>query len=292
MKTTFTKVLLAVAVLLTVAVSTFGFGSVRNRPHSYFSVVPELGSFEGFAENIREFRNTNDYNSEWARCELTEIIHGLTQYSDFADSEWFRRELVGYSSARRIALQARSAEYEYEGDLLRLLYITRQSLPSFVTDSGLKARVGKKGGPVKDAAQRVWKGKEIRDLARCLESYPPEKAARLAQVICQTWYRGAPKNYTDVWPSWASESLSDVYFDIRMVELAKKSIVVKILGAEGILGIPSGTYAHFVWSGRESIYIDLDDVGMCHKDIPELRKLVGHPFYGEFALKYLDMLTR
>lgn len=287
---TFKKVGLTVAVLLVLVVSTFGFGSVRNR--SYNLVVPELGSFEGFAESIREFRTTNDYSSEWARCQLTEIIYNIGRYSHMADSEWFKRELVGYSSARRIALQARSAEYEYEGDLLRLLYITRQSLPSFVTDSGLKARVGKKGGPVNDAAQRVWRGNGIRDLARCLESYPPEKAARLAQVICQTWYKGAPKNYVEVWPSWASESLSDVYFDIRMVELAKRSIVVKILGAEGLLGIPSATYAHFVWSGRASVYIPLDDVGICHKDIPDLERLVGHPFYGELARKYLALLGR
>ncbi len=279
---TFKKVGLTVAVLLGSLLLSFGQQVDQQLGHGQ-----SLSYFE-LPRAINEFK--------WSACAptadaLPRIIRGLMDNYYYEKSEGFKRELVGNISPGKIEIMARTARCKQDGDFLRLLYITKQNLPPFLTYNGLEARVGKKGGPVKSVVKSFWKNKKIKDLVGCLEDYPPEDAARLVDIICQPWYKGVQCSYFEVYPSQASESLWDIYFDIRLVELAKRSLIVRLLGAEGMIGIPWATYAYFD-CGRGVTFIPLDKVTICTEDIPELKRLLCNPYYGRLAGEYLEMLTR
>jgi len=224
---------------------------------------------------------------------LSSIIFGMVANDLDYLSEGLKRRLLSYSTAAKILKQAAAAEYPANGDLLKLLFYSRQNTVAvFITDAGLKSLVGAHGGSILYAERGFWKNKDINqtNVIRALEGYPPATAVVLVDVISRTWYRAGTQNYEDIDTSWASQSLWQIYCDVREVELAKRSTVVKLLAFEGYLEIPTVTYAEFDWSGWASTPIYLDTVSLSSADIPDLTRLTTNPYYGVMATKALQSL--
>jgi hypothetical protein len=226
------------------------------------------------------------------------IIQGMIDNDGVYLAEGLKWRLVGNISSTRVKNGAAAAEYPDDGKLLELLFYTGQSVPAFITDADLRSRVGGikgNGTAIKKSVESFWKNKDITtNLIECLEGYPPETAAVLVDVISRTWYSGVAKIYENTDVSWASESLWAIYHDVREVELAKRSVVVKLLAENGYIEIPTVTYAEFIWSQGEygyakwpDIAIDLDPVTWSEADVPDLQRLLGNPYYRSFAQSLL-----
>lgn len=246
-------------------------------------------SYDGVISLISTFESQWKYNTPEANSvELSNIYKGMIMNNDTGGSEGLKKRLVGSLSTARMKLQCSAVGDTNEGQLLALMYYTRQSpVPAFIEDTGLRSRVGKNGTGILKSEDTFWKNPEIADCITALEAYPPQTAAILVQVIAKTWYQGSAKIYEDTYTSWASESLWQIYDDIRTVELARHSAVVKLLANEGLVTLPTVTYADFIYSGWQPIPIDIPPATWTGADLAELVRLLGNPYYKLAAQRQL-----
>jgi len=292
-KTTIINIIIAV-------IATLFIGAVPNRlnAQAYLSYDQTIGLIKTF-DSGKHYTNgltldliiqgmvdndLYDYNSPYLSSYLTE---GL------------KKRLIGGKSSEKIKKEAAAAEYPADGQLLELLYYTRQSGPqAFITDDDLRRKIGGKNGTgaaIKKSIVKLWKNKDITtNLIECLEGYPPETASLLADIIARTYYSDAAGTYENTDTSWASESLWSIYRAARLVELAKRSVVVKLLADNGYLQIPTVAYAEFEWSQGYYGYdkwpdvpIYLDPVVWTEDDVPGLQRLLGNPDYAVWAAEQL-----
>lgn len=242
---------------------------------------------------------------------LDQIVEGLIQNDGLppgsnpsdgiGDSEGLKKRLVGGAGTTKIRAQA--ALTPSDGNLLQLLYYTRQSVvPAFITDDQLRGLIGGKNGTgaaIKSSMSKFWNNQNIsNNFIECLEGFPSAQAAVLVDVISATWYRGSAGVYEKTITSWASQSCWQIYHDGREVELAKRSAVVKLLANQGYLTLPTVTYAQFIWSqgyyGYDKwpdIPIYWDTVSWSQADIPDLTRLLSNPYYSAAAQVELNALT-
>jgi hypothetical protein len=242
---------------------------------------------------IVQFENQKTYTAATTGPMLNSIISGMIDNDSVDLSEGLKRRLVGTCTGAKILKQAAAAENPADGDLLELLFYTRQNpVPVFITDADLKGMVSGNGVANVIAERAFWKNKNINqtNVIRALEGYPPATAIVLVDIVCRTWYRGATQSYQNIDTSWASQSLWQVYYDMREVELAKRSTVVKLLAYEGYVNIPTETDAEFIWSGSPDVVIYLDPVGLSSADIPDLMRLSSSQYYGSMAQEALQSL--
>jgi len=227
---------------------------------------------------------------------------GANPEDGISDSEGLKKRLVGSSSTSRIQKQAAAAMEGGDGRLLELLYYTAQStVPAFMDDDTLRSQVGGKkgtGAAIKKAIAKFWTNKSITtNLIECLEDYPPAQAAVLVDVISATWYRSSAHVYEQTTTSWASQSYWQIYHDGREIELAKRSVVVKLLAGQGYLTLPQQTDAQFIWSQGyygytkwPDIPIYWDPITWSASDVPGLIRLLGNTHYGAAARAELTAL--
>ena len=228
-------------------------------------------SYDQVLTQIVAYENLKKITPATAGPELDSIIQGMIYNEGGYLAEGLKRRLVGYSSSTLILKQAAAAETAAEGNLLELLFYTRQNpVPVFITDADLHNWVVRNGAAIKLAELGFWKGANIdkTNVIEALGGFPPATAAVLVDVVSDTWYQAGNSVYERIGTSWASESLWQVYKDVRKVEFAKHSVVVKLLGQQGYITIPSVTYAEFEWSGAASVPIYLDPVTLGHCRCP------------------------
>lgn len=265
-------------------------------------------SYDQTISLITAFDKEKHYGTNTTGPILDLIIYGMVDndyyYSDNEYSylsEGLKKRLLHVSSGK-IKEEAATAEYPQDGKLLELLFYTRQAAPnSFITDDDLRSKVGGKNGTgasIKKSVEKFWKSKYITDnLVDCLEGYPPETSAVLADIISRTWYSDDANVYENTDTSWASQSLWCIYRDARLVELAKRSAVVKLLADHGYIVIPTVAYAEFWWSqgyyGYDewpNIPIYLDEVVWSYADVPDLQRLLVNPDYAQWAAEQLAIM--
>jgi hypothetical protein len=246
---------------------------------SYSGVISLIGTFESqWKNNAPQTDNVM----------LGNIFQGMIANNSAEDSEGLKKRLVGSLSTAKMKAQGTAVGDTNEAQLLALMYYTEQSVvPAFIEDTTLRGRVGKNGAAILKAQDGFWKTATITNCIDALEAYPPETAAGLVKVIATTWYQGAAKIYEDTDTSWASESLWQIYDDIRTVELARHSLAVKLLANEGLVTLPTVTYADFAYSGWPSIPITIPPAVWTGADLADLVRLLGNPYYKLAAQKQL-----
>jgi hypothetical protein len=94
---------------------------------------------------------------------------------------------------------------------------------------------------------------------------------------------------------WATQSKYDVIKDVRLIEMSKNSVILRLLAQKGETELPVQTAFEFEWSHAPTIKIDLPSkVYWYKKDIPELRDLLNSKYevYQNAAAKVLDEINQ
>lgn len=224
------------------------------------------------------------------------VIHHKLELREYyqRSTEGLKMRLVRNLSKRKVDRMALAATDPREGKLLRLLYQTRQSpVRVFITDDRLDSLFGSRGGRIKAVERHFWKRID-QNLIDVLEEYPPETTEILTYIIAQPFFSGIrrpEKNYESAWSSWASDSLRHVYFSCRKVELARRSVPVRLLASNGLADVPAVVGAQFIWSGWNTRWMWLDFPWFGPDDISELNHLTNNVYYGELAKKMIVNVT-
>ena len=216
------------------------------------------------------------------------ILHQiLEEMKNLYPSECAKKQLLN-TSARRIEFEGAYAE-KGDGKILRLLFYTRnKTIPAKTTNSRLREVVEMES--YQEEAIHAMNRTNTVELLRVLENYPPEESARWVDIIARPWFSGTrAQDYTKRRTSVAAESLWQIYYDTRMVELAKMSTVVKLLEANGFIHINQITYANF-WPKGGSMPIDLDQIVWLEADRSELERLNSNPYYASMAFRQLERM--
>ncbi|MCX5748684.1 MAG: DUF4116 domain-containing protein [Candidatus Saganbacteria bacterium] len=94
---------------------------------------------------------------------------------------------------------------------------------------------------------------------------------------------------------WATQSKHAVRRDVRLTEMFKNSVILRLLVSESKMKIPVKTQFDFVWSHADSIPVNLpSNVYWYKKDIPELRGLLNNKYevYKNAAAKALEKIEK
>lgn len=178
-----------------------------------------------------------------------------------------------------------------ERELLSLLYFSKQTVPYGLTDASLEWDFKDKS-VVKDVSATFDKPEVVQRLS-ILEGYSPDDLKNLFRSIVATWYdksgglpQGAPGT------TWAAQRMMTAVENIRMVELVKRSVVLKLMFFQKDITLPTSAEAIFDWSSAPSIKINLPPPNWTKEDIPALKRLQGskYEYYRTAAGRVLEQL--
>ncbi|MGD0552644.1 MAG: glycosyl hydrolase family 17 protein [Sedimentisphaerales bacterium] len=229
----------------------------------------------------------------WAKEAIptaAEVSKGLaTLASDPSSAAEVKQKLFGISE-EGFAKLCEQAKPEERG-LLSLLYFSRQTLPNGMTDASLEGNF-KDGRVVKDVSYIFDKPEVIQKLS-VLEDYSPDDLKNLFVSIAAVWYDtigGLP--YGASRTTWASQRMTTAVENIRKVELAKRSAVLKLMVLQKDITLPSSAVAIFDWSSAPSIKIDLLPPSWTKEDVSALKRLKDskYEYYRAAAGKVLEQL--
>lgn len=262
---------------------------------SVHSVFGQNISFDQTTAYIRTFESQTYYTSTTTGPILSLILMGLVQNNTTILGN--KHDLVANLQEKKFEQQVANANNPVDADTLSLLYYTRQpGLSPSLTEKGLKKAVGADGTAIKAWVARAWQKNEVgNSFIDVLEQFNPEINKEMIDLISQPYF-STKKNsiYKNTLVTYASQSLFEIYYNVRKIELAKRSVVVKLLATYGYINIPRTTSAKFRISGAPEIVIILDDVSWDEFDVEGLLYLVEskNPYYGEAALLQLQMMSR
>ena len=179
-----------------------------------------------------------------------------------------------------------------ERDLLSLLFFTKQTVLHGMTDGDLGSNFeGKK--IVKDVSDIFGKPEVVQKLS-VLENYSPEDLKNLFKAIAIAWYDvggGLPEGASGI--TWAAERMMTAVQNIREVELAKRSTVIKLMVFQKDIELPNSAEAVFDWSHAPSVSIKLPSPKWTAEDVPTLERLQKskHEYYRNAAKKVLGQIN-
>ena len=254
--------------------------------------IPAFGgtnlTYKQTIDLITQFQNQKIYNQATTSIMLQQIIDSLvSNYSNQALYAGLEKRLVGSSTTARIHAQTTGTTNAGEALFLNLLYYTAQSIvPTNLTTVSLRSAVGKDGSAIIKAEDSFWKNNLITNSLGAFEYFAPDTAATLAQITCMTWYKSSNRVYESTTATEAAENLWQIYCDVRLMELAKRSVAVKLLVQEGYLNLPSVTYAH-IGGTTPDIAIDLSFKLWTSNDLVELVRLLGNDIYRPLVQRQL-----
>jgi len=246
-------------------------------------------------EHIKEYRKQKTYTPSTTGPLLTTILDEGRVAALQGEYDGLKKRLVSSLNSSKLKKQVAGASDVREGKILSLLDATVQTpVYIFITDRELVSLVKGSGKAVRQKVRQIWARKALNnaDLFQVFEDYPPEVAAQYAEMVAITWYRGVPWDYENWGPSWASESLHQVYTLAYLAELAKRSVAVRLLAEEGYIYLPDTAYTEFRYSGRPSVPINISFLRWSEADIPKLQALVGNVFYSGAAQRQLERMGK
>lgn len=275
----------------------------RNRSMKKFIVMATcmaLSAFAMYAQNqstynqtcalINSFESIKTYTVQTTTPLLSAILEGVVEDNCVYTYPGLKYRLVGNVSKSKLNKQSLATANWIEGDLLYLLYYSRQNGPSAKVSDKQLAQLTKDGGTkIIKWVRNQWNKKELNyGIIDTLQDYRPETACVLIDVIAQPYWSNPAKIPELTQPTQASRDLWQIYFDARLVELAKRSVVVRLLAEHGDICIPTVTYA-----GTRPIYLDPVS-GWSAYDIDGLYRILDDPFsdpwYCEMAAAKLHSL--
>ncbi len=250
-------------------------------------------SYAETVQNIKLFETAKSYKPANTGPLFISILEGMVENNNAYMSEGLKLRLVGTVSRSKLNSQLNGVDDPSDGLLLILLYDTKQSVPLSLTDVQLKIKITGNGSAVKGAMQNMWATKEIASakLVTCLEQYDPWTATSMASIISKPWYSPFSTTYENSQPTWAAQSMFNIHYCAGLVELAKRSVVVKMLRDHGYIYIPTEVDAQFIYSGWPSVPIYLDQVSWGSGDVADLQRLCApqtyNNIYGAWAQQQL-----
>ena len=247
-------------------------------------------TFDQTTALIRTFESQKYYHPDTTGPILAQILVGLVQNNDTILGN--KHDLVANVAKKKLDTQAANAAHPVDGDTLSLLYYTRQApLSPSMSEKSLRQAVGADGSSIKSSVANSWKKNEVgNSFIDVLEELNPEVNVQLIDIISQPYFTSKESVYKNTLVTYASESLFEVYYDVRLIELAKRSVVVKILATYGYVYIPRSVTAEFRLSNSPGITILLDNVAWNQYDVPGLQQLIGNPYYGRAAESILQAM--
>ena len=250
-------------------------------------------SYDQTIQCIKAFERAPTYTPATTGALLTEILYDMSYWEPVPMSEGLKYRLIGNVSRSKFLGQLNGVDDPADGLLMLLMYDTQQGIPINMRDTALKSKASNNGASIKNIVQRVWNKPEIANaqLTQCLEAYDPRTSAALARTICKPFYAPASPTYENTSPYWASQSMFKIHYDMNLVELAKRSVVVKLLRDHGYVNVPTTTYAEFIYSGWPNMTITLGSVTWGQNDIAVLERLCAtdtyNSYYGYWAWQQL-----
>jgi hypothetical protein len=242
---------------------------------------------------IHTYTNMREHEPEWSGPMLHYILNGMIDHYG-ESSEGLKLRLVRNLSKRKVLKMAAGASDPREGKVLQLLYATRQSpVNHFITDNRLAKLFGTAAGRITTAQTHFW-NRIDQDLIDVLEEYPLKTGRMLVYVIAQPFFSGIrhpDTHYEGAMTSWASDSLWEVYFAFRRVELARRSLPVRLMAEKGIVEIPDHAEAYFRWSGQPTRSVVLNLPRISAADAPGLLRLKDSEYYGTLAREKMTELN-
>ncbi|MEI8328151.1 MAG: hypothetical protein WCG02_03380 [Candidatus Taylorbacteria bacterium] len=211
------------------------------------------------------------------------IVNCLVHYGN---NRYFDNSVAGNMTKSRSRKVASSAYTKPEKQLFELMYDAATSTPEYMEDTELQILGVKNGANLKkDVAKRL---SGDNGQLRALESYSPEEVVTIYENFSQPWFTYDNDPYSR--PTWAAVSLWYAKLDMCKAEMAKRSVVLRLLADQGKLDIPSSTSLDFFWSGAPSIFIDLSTIRWSKKDLTDLRRLSSNPLYYEAAQRQFNLI--
>ncbi|HTK33098.1 MAG TPA: hypothetical protein VL335_00930 [Candidatus Paceibacterota bacterium] len=232
-----------------------------------------LQTYNQTCARINVFESFKYYFPETATPMISDILAGVVNDNCVYPYPSLKYRLVGRISKGKIIKQANATYDPIEGRLFYLLYISKQVTGprANLSDKALVNLTKDGGVRLVGSVRRQWAKKlELNNgfYTDTLQDYNTNTAAVLVDVIAQPYWVHPAKIPELTVSTPAGQALWQVYYDIRLVELAKRSVAVKLLNDCGVICIPTVTYA-----GTRPIY--LDPVGWSQYDIPGLQRIIA-----------------
>jgi hypothetical protein len=183
----------------------------------------------------------------------------------------FKTFLVNHDDALGTALKPMVQPYRA---ILMMLRDTITLCPTEITDNNLYNAAH---GLAKHGITEPFNKPVFLNNINYIEQLPPQMAASFLHMIAVPIYSD---NDT---MTWASESWACCLNDAQLAKVASSSAVAKLLNENGLITIPTVTYAEFQWSGWPDEAIKLTPVVWTSKDVPNLTRMLNNPNYSAFA---------
>ncbi len=239
----------------------------------------------GTLDPIHELKKQKVHSRDTTGPLLTQVLNELMS-SGYSPGQLKQQLFVGMSAAKVHDI-ATMATTERESKLLLLLYHSRPGLvPHFITDSGLKSIFERHGNQFLAKYHKQMNRDVITDdLVEVLELYSPANAVVISSLCASAWYHNGPRGV-----SYASERLLEMTYYVRQNELAKRSLVLRLLKEEGMIYLPTQVNVIYDWSGHKPTPIKLGVKEWATDDIAGLERLLDNPYYGWMARRQLDRM--
>ncbi|MES2315075.1 MAG: hypothetical protein V4524_04035 [Patescibacteria group bacterium] len=245
-----------------------------------FSVLPNsygqtVQTYNVTCARINTFESFKFYFPETTTPMVYSILAGLVNDNCVYAYPGLKYRLVAHVSKGKILKQANGTYSQIEGRLFYLLYLSKQVTGprANLSDKALVSLTKDGGIRLMGSVRRQWaKNLELNNsfYTDTLQDYNTNTVTVLVDVIAQPYWVH-PAKIPELTPSmFAGRALWQVYHDIRLVELAKRSVAVKLLADCGVICIPTVTYA-----GTRPIY--LDPVSWSEYDINGLYRIIDDP---------------
>jgi hypothetical protein len=239
-----------------------------------------LISYDQTMAFIRLFESERSYSPQTTGPLLSSIYAGMVEN----DSPAFKPPLLNIGW-KKMATQANNASTAPEADLLYLLYDTRQVTPPNISMQSLHARTKNNGINLIKWVQQQWNKSRLDEdscgilLVNDFQDFNPSTAVCLVNIVCEPyWQNPNHTDYRQTKVSPAGQNLWWIYYNIRLVELAKRSVAVKLMADHGLIEIPTATVASFPGTAWSPTTIYLEPIQWSSADVPDLLCLLDDPW--------------
>ncbi|MDD5164926.1 MAG: hypothetical protein PHG25_00080 [Candidatus Pacebacteria bacterium] len=223
---------------------------------------------------ISSFHKLKFYNTQMAGQKLSSIFDSLVYYQCVTNSE-LKYRLLTPISVGKLNKEIQVPNW-IEGDLLALLYYSRQTGPRpNLSNEDLAALLRKKDGVTKiiNSVLILWDKPVLNNgLVDTLQDYRPETAMPLAYLIAEPFWKHPAKIPEQTQSTQVSRDLWQAYYELRLNELVRRSVALRLLVEHGVMCIPAETYVG-------NVKIVLDPLTIWNQyDIDGLYRIIDDPF--------------
>ncbi len=216
-----------------------------------FSILPNSygqtfdAQYNSACLTISGFHKLKAYNTPAAGQKLSGILSSLVYYQCITNSE-LKYRLLAHLSAGKLRKESLSVPNWIEGDLLALLYYSKQTGPRpNMSNEDLAALLRRKNGVTKiiDSVLKVWDKPVLNNgLVDTLQDYRIDTAIPLAYLIAEPFWNHPAQIPESTQTSQVSRELWQAYYELRLNELVRRSVALRLLVEHGLMAIPHETY--------------------------------------------------